>query len=182
MCCYTRFDMASSCSLHPFTQHSVWHRLDGEAWFCRKTSLTVEMVTDEAGACTTVRDADSTKHQHYGLRARDNFPPPSTVECHMPQEHRKVVKDHGVTRANGWPKLSRRLARNCFQPLFPSPLAERSVTVSVSLRSPAVKLVTSQQQVTSTPLWLSASRVPRGSFGLTPCAPSPCRRPSRPPW
>jgi hypothetical protein len=32
--------------------------------------------------------------------------------------------------------------------LFPSPLAERSVTVSVSLRSPAANLGASQQQVT----------------------------------
>ena len=32
--------------------------------------------------------------------------------------------------------------------LFPSPLSERSVTVSVSLRSPAANLVASQQQVT----------------------------------
>jgi len=32
--------------------------------------------------------------------------------------------------------------------LFPSPLAERSVTVSVSLRSPVVNLVASPQQVT----------------------------------
>ena len=30
------------------------------------------------------------------------FPPPSTVEYHMPEENRKVVKDHGVTRANGY--------------------------------------------------------------------------------
>jgi len=31
--------------------------------------------------------------------------------------------------------------------LFPSPLAERSMTVSVSLRSPAVKLVAQRRQV-----------------------------------
>ena len=35
--------------------------------------------------------------------------------------------------------------------LFQSPLTERSVTVSVSLRSPAVNLVASQQQVTFSP-------------------------------
>jgi hypothetical protein len=76
--------------------------LDGEAWFRRKTSRKVEMVTDEAGAYLAFRGADSTKHQHCGLRARENFPPPSTVEYHLPKENRKVVKDHGVTHANGY--------------------------------------------------------------------------------
>jgi hypothetical protein len=33
-----------------------------------------------------------------------NFPTPSTVEYHMPKKYRKVVKDHGVTIANGYPK------------------------------------------------------------------------------
>ena len=43
--------------------------------------------------------------------------------------------------------------------LFQPPLSERSVTVSVSLRSPAVKLVAWQQQVTfSTTLALRISR------------------------
>ena len=49
---------------------------------------------------------------------------------------------------NGYPKLSRRLAR--YHPtiaLFQSPLSERSVTVSVSLRSPAVNLVARRRQV-----------------------------------
>jgi hypothetical protein len=48
--------------------------------------------------------------------------------------------------------------------LFQLPLAERSVTVSVSLRSPAVNLVASQQQVT-----LSATlalRIPRTAWLL----------------
>src|SRR6266436_5577986 len=50
---------------------------------------------------------------------------------------------------NGCPKLSRQLARYYLAiALFQSPLAERSVTVSVSLRSPAVKLVASRRQVT----------------------------------
>jgi hypothetical protein len=50
---------------------------------------------------------------------------------------------------NGYSKLSRRLARyHLTIALFQSPLAERSVTVSVSLRSPAVKLVASRRQVT----------------------------------
>jgi hypothetical protein len=44
--------------------------------------------------------------------------------------------------ANGCAKLSRRLARyHRTIALLQSPLAERSVTVSVSLRSPAVNLV-----------------------------------------
>ncbi len=30
--------------------------------------------------------------------------------------------------------------------------------------------------------WLSALRLPHGGCGLTTCAPSPCGRPSRPPW
>jgi hypothetical protein len=34
-----------------------------EAWFRRKTSLKVEMVTDEAGTYSEFRGADSTKHQ-----------------------------------------------------------------------------------------------------------------------
>ncbi len=29
---------------------------------------------------------------------------PSMVEHHMPKEHRKVVKDHDDTRANGYPR------------------------------------------------------------------------------
>jgi hypothetical protein len=50
--------------------------------------------------------------------------------------------------------------------LFPSPLSERSVTVSVSLRSPAVKLVASRRQAAfsttkalriSRPTWLPKS-------------------------
>ena len=46
---------------------------------------------------------------------------------------------------NGCPKLSRQLARYYLAiALFQSPLAERSVTVSVLLRSPAVKLVASR--------------------------------------
>ena len=62
-------------------------------------------------------------------------------------------------------KLSRRLAR-CYLTitLFQSPLAERSVTVSVSLRSPAVTFVASQRQVTlSTTL---ALRIPRTAWLL----------------
>jgi hypothetical protein len=51
--------------------------------------------------------------------------------------------------ADGCHKLSRRLARyHLAIALFQSPLSERSVTVSVSLRSPVVTLVTLQQQVT----------------------------------
>ncbi len=65
--------------------------------------------------------------------------------------------------ANRCPKVSRRQARYSLAiALFPSPLAERSVTVSVSLRSPVVTLVACQQQVTPVPFWLSASRVPHG--------------------
>jgi hypothetical protein len=48
--------------------------------------------------------------------------------------------------------------------LFQSPLSERSVTVSVSLRSPAVTFVASQRQVTlSTTL---ALRIPRTAWLL----------------
>src|SRR5258708_16712991 len=59
------------------------------------------------------------------------------VEYHITKKNRKVVKDHVVNFANGYPKLSRRLARNYLAiALFQSPLAERSVTVSVSLCDP----------------------------------------------
>ena len=62
--------------------------------------------------------------------------------------------------SNGCPKLSRRLARYYLAiALFQPPLSERSVTVSVSLRSPAVKLVASRRQVTlSAALALRISR------------------------
>jgi hypothetical protein len=64
---------------------------------------------------------------------------------------------------NGCAKLSRRLARYYLAiALFQSPLSERSVTVSVSLRSPVITLVAQRRQVTSAPLWLSAFRVPHG--------------------
>src|SRR5260370_42170402 len=57
-------------------------------------------------------------------------------------------------------ELSRRLARYYLAiALFQSPLSERSVTVSVSLRSPAVNVVASRQQVTfSTTLAFRISR------------------------
>jgi hypothetical protein len=49
----------------------------------------------------------------------------------------------------GYHMLSRRLARYYLViALFQSPLSERSVTVSVSLRSPVVNLVASRRQVT----------------------------------
>ena len=74
--------------------------------------------------------------------------------------------------------------------LFPSPLAERSVTVSVSLRSPAVKLVASRRQVTrSATLALRISRTAWllnadhlcpfalwTTFSSSPLEPSPSRR------
>jgi hypothetical protein len=47
--------------------------LDGVAWFCRKTSLKVEMGTDEAGAFSEFRGADSTKHQECSFRALEKF-------------------------------------------------------------------------------------------------------------
>ena len=78
--------------------------LDREAWFCRITSLTVEMISDEAEAFSEFRGADSTKHQKCSCKALENFPTPSTVEYHMPKKNRKVVKDHGVNSANGYPK------------------------------------------------------------------------------
>ena len=61
---------------------------------------------------------------------------------------------------NGFPKLSRRLARYHLPiALLQSPLSERSVTVSVSLRSPVVNLVASRRQVTlSATLALRISR------------------------
>src|SRR5258708_38121125 len=50
---------------------------------------------------------------------------------------------------NGCPKLSMQLARYYLAiALFQSPLAERSVTVSVSLRSPVVNPVAQRRQVT----------------------------------
>jgi len=50
---------------------------------------------------------------------------------------------------NVGPKLSRRLARYYLViALFQSPLSERSVTVSVSLRSPVVTPVAQRRQVT----------------------------------
>ena len=54
--------------------------LDEEAWFRRKTSLKVEMVTKEAGASSEFRGTDSTMHQECSLRALENFPTTSTVE------------------------------------------------------------------------------------------------------
>ncbi len=64
---------------------------------------------------------------------------------------------------NGYAKLSRRPARyHLAMTLFQPPLSERSVTVTVSLRSPVVTPVAQRRQVTSAPLWLSAFRVPRG--------------------
>ena len=61
---------------------------------------------------------------------------------------------------NGCPKLSRRLARyHLAMALFQSPLAERSVTVSVSLRSPAVDPVAfGRQERCSATLALRISR------------------------
>jgi hypothetical protein len=61
---------------------------------------------------------------------------------------------------NGEPKLSRRLARYYLAiALFQSPLAERSVTVSVSLRSPVATPVAFRLQVTfSATLALRISR------------------------
>ena len=70
--------------------------LDREAWFRRKTSLKVEMISDEAAANAACRGAAS--------EFSSIFPPPSTVGHHMLQEHRKVVKDHGDTAANSYPK------------------------------------------------------------------------------
>jgi hypothetical protein len=48
--------------------------IDGEAWFCRKTSLEVEMITDEAGDFSAFRGADSTKHQKCGIKTLEKFP------------------------------------------------------------------------------------------------------------
>jgi hypothetical protein len=61
---------------------------------------------------------------------------------------------------NGYTKLSRRLARYYLAiALFQSPLSERSVTVSVSLRSPVVTPFASRRQVTlSATLALRISR------------------------
>src|SRR5258708_11465502 len=75
-------------------------------WFCRKTSLKVEMVTNEAGASSEFRGADSTMHQECGLRALENFPTTSTVEYHMPKKNRKVAKDHVINFANGYPNTT----------------------------------------------------------------------------
>lgn len=95
---------------------------------------------------------------HQGIKQRIPEPeaaPTGTLSTtEFPIAHR-MNKD-----ANRRPKLSRRLARyHLAMALFPSPLAERSMTVSVSLRSPAVNLVASQQQVTfSTTLALRLAR------------------------
>ncbi|HET7638644.1 MAG TPA: hypothetical protein VFK47_07870, partial [Ktedonobacteraceae bacterium] len=78
--------------------------LDGEAWFCRKTSLKVEMVTNEAGASSEFRGADSTTQQECNLRALKNSPASFMVEYHMPKKNRKVAKDHVINFANGYPK------------------------------------------------------------------------------
>jgi hypothetical protein len=43
-------------------------------WFCRETSLTVELIPDEAGAFSEFRGADSKKHQKCGRRALEKFP------------------------------------------------------------------------------------------------------------
>jgi hypothetical protein len=42
-------------------------------WFCRKTSLKFEMATEEAGAFSEFRGADSTKHQECSFRALEKF-------------------------------------------------------------------------------------------------------------
>jgi hypothetical protein len=49
------------------------NNIDEEAWICRKTSLKVEMVTDEAGAFSEFRCADARKHQEYSYRALEKF-------------------------------------------------------------------------------------------------------------
>lgn len=67
--------------------------------------------------------------------------------------------------------------------LFQPPLSERSVTVSASLRSPAVNPVTQRWQVTlNATLALRMTRTAWLLIRLTTCVPSPCERPSRPPW
>jgi hypothetical protein len=78
----------------------------------------------------------------------------NACDCTLPLMNRQAARvimrrAYRPIRADGCHKLSRRLAR-CYLviALFPSPRASRSVTVSVSLRSPAANLVTSQQQVT----------------------------------
>jgi hypothetical protein len=61
---------------------------DREAWFRRKTSLKVEMVTGAAGAFSEFRGAAS--------ELETNFP--------LQKKNRKVVNDHVVNFANGYPK------------------------------------------------------------------------------
>src|SRR5260370_2717138 len=82
------------------------------------------------------------------------------VEYNMTKKNRRVVKDQVFNFANGCTKLSRRLARYYLAiALFQSPLSERSVTVSVSLRSPVVKLVAfGRQGIESAILALRISR------------------------
>jgi len=62
------------------------------------------MVTDEAGAFSEFRGADSTKHQECSFRALENFPITSMIEYHLPKKNRKVVNDHIVNFVNGYPK------------------------------------------------------------------------------
>src|SRR6266700_4647301 len=57
-----------------FLDFRVMGSLYREAWFCRETSLTVEMITDEAGAFSEFRGADSMKHQKCSRRVLEKFP------------------------------------------------------------------------------------------------------------
>jgi hypothetical protein len=72
------------------------NRLKREAWFCRKTSLKVEMVTGAAGAFSEFRGAAS--------ELETNFPVTSMIEYRLQKKNRKVVNDHVVNFANGYPQ------------------------------------------------------------------------------
>lgn len=61
------------------------------------------MVSEETGAYSPFCRADFTKQSEMrSQRSRKIFLLLNAVEYHMPQEHRKVVKDLGVTSANGY--------------------------------------------------------------------------------
>ncbi len=79
----------------------------------------------------------------------NDSPPGSMAQSHLIKRKRRVMEAQGPFFLNGCPKLSRQLARyHLAMALLQLPRASRSVTVSVSLRSPAVTLVALKQQVT----------------------------------
>jgi hypothetical protein len=58
------------------------------------------MVTNEAGAYSEFRGADSTMNQECGLRALEIFPFNFMVEYQVPKKNRRMMKDQVVNFTN----------------------------------------------------------------------------------